>query len=226
MGKVILKRDEPHQCFARLELSNGDQVMISIAQGEVKVIKMKWAGMLPGPTLWKSGSVAEIAEKFFDETKLPHRPIEAVIDKVIDCRSADEVVVRLSAEPDRVLRQYVAALEKTGYRVIRDISELPYPKDMIKSALRHYLRKVNRADQRAVDALEVAYVSLSHFQPLTTEERDAVFLMESVHHTPEEKIEGGDLYSAVLSRWHADAAALLDELRSLPHRAEPDNGRA
>jgi len=50
--------------------------------------------------------------------------------------------------------------------------------------------------------------------------------MESVHHTPEEKIEGGDLYSAVLSRWHADAAALLDELRSLPHRAEPDNGRA
>jgi hypothetical protein len=134
--------------------------------------------------------------------------------------------VRLSAEPDRVLRQYVAALEKTGGRVIRDISELPYPKDMIKSALRHYLRKVNRADQKAVDALEVAYLSLSHFQPLTTEEQDAVCLMESVHHTPEEKIEGGDLYSGVLSRWHADAAALLDELRSLSHQVEPDSGQA
>ena len=103
MGKVLVKRDEPHQCFARLELNNGDQVMISVAQGEVKVIKMKWAGMLPGPTLWKSENVAEIAEKFFDETKLPQRPIEAVIDKVIDCRSADEVVARLSAEPDHVL---------------------------------------------------------------------------------------------------------------------------
>ena len=226
MGKVLVKRDEPHQCFARLELNNGDQVMISIAQGEVKVIKMKWAGMLPGPTLWKSGSGAEIAEKFFDETTLPQKPIEAVIDKVIDCRSADEVVARLSAEPDHVVTQYAAALEKTGDRVIRDLSELPYPKDMIKSALRHYLKRVNRADQKAVDALEVAYVSLSHFQPLTPEERDAVFLMESVHHTPEEKLEGGDLYSAVLSRWHADAAALLDELRSLSHQAEPDNGQA
>lgn len=226
MGKVIVKRDEPHRCFARLELSNGDQVMISVAQGEVKVVKMKWAGMLPGPTLWKSGSVAETAEKFFDGATLPQSPIEAVIDKIIDCRSADDVGARLSAEPDHVLTQYAAALEKTGDRVIRDISELPYPKDMIKSALRHYLRKVNRADQKAVDALEVAYLSLSHFQPLTTEERDAVFVTESVHHTPEEKIEGGDLYGAVLSRWHADAAGLLDELRSLSHQAEPDDGRA
>ena len=225
MGKVIVKKDEPHQCFARLELSNGDQVMISVAQGEVKVVRMKWAGMLPGPTLWQSGNVAEIAEKFFDGTKLPQRPIEAVIDKVIDCRSADEVAVRLSAKPDDVLSQYVAALEKGGDRVIRDISELPHPKDMIKSALRHYL-KVNRANQKAMDALEVAYVSLSHFQPLTTEERHAVHMMEIVHHAPDDEIEGGDLYRAVLSRWHADAAALLDELRALSHQAEPENGQA
>ena len=225
MGKVIVEREAPHQSFARLELNNGDQVMISVAEGEVKVIKMKWAGMLPGPTLWKSGSVAEIVEKFFDETKLPQRPIEAVIDKVIDCRSAAEVVARLSAKPDDVLSQYVATLEKTGNRVIRDLSELPYPKDMIKFALRHYLKKVNRADQKAVDALEVAYISLSHFQPLTTEERDAVFLMQSLD-ASDEKIEGGDLYSAVLSRWHADGAALFDEVRSLSNQAEPDNGQA
>lgn len=225
MGKVIVEREAPHQSFARLELNNGDQVMISVAEGEVKVIKMQWAGMLPGPTLWKSGSVAEMVEKFFDETKLPQRPIEAVIDKVIDCRSAAEVVARLSAKPDDVLGQYVATLEKTGNRVIRDLSELPYPKDMIKSALRHYLKKVNRADQKAVDALEVAYVSLSHFQPLTTEERDAVFLMQSLD-ASDEKIEGGDLYSAVLSRWHADGAALFDEVRSLSNQAEPDNGQA
>jgi hypothetical protein len=224
MGKVIVKRDKPHQCFARLELNNGDQVMISIAQAEVKVIKMKWAGMLPGPTLWKSGSVAEIVEKFFDETKLPQRPIEAVIDKVIDCRSAAEVVARLSAKPDDVLSQYTATLEETGNRVvIRDLSELPYPKDLIKSALRHYLKKVNRVDQKAVEALEAAYVSLSHFQPLTPEERDAAFLMQSLDASDVE-IEGADLYSAVISRWHAEGAELLDELRSISNQAEPDNG--
>jgi hypothetical protein len=215
MGKVIIKRDGPQQSFARLELSNGDQVMVLVTAGQVKVIKMKWAGMLPGPTLWQSESVAEIAEKLSDETKLPQKPIEALIDMIIDCRGADEVEERLSAKPDHVLNQYVATLEKTAGRVIRDISELPYPKDMIKSALRHYLKSVNRADQRAVDALEVAYISLSHFQPLTAEEQDAVALTESVHHAPDEKIEGGDLYNAVLSRWHAEGAALLDELRSL-----------
>ena len=231
MGKVIVEREAPHQSFARLELNNGDQVMISVAEGEVKVIKMKWAGMLPGPTLWKSGSVAEIVEKFFDETKLPERPIEAVIDKVIDCRSAAEVVARLSAKPDDVLSQYVATLEKTGNKVIRDISELPYTKDMIKSALRHYLKKVDRADQKAVNSLEVAYISLSHFQPLTAEERDVVFLMQSLDHaSDDEKIErvnkGGDLYSAALARRHADGAVLFDEVRSLSNQAEPDNGQA
>ena len=40
MGKVIVKRDTPQQCFARLELNNGDQVMISVAEAEVKVTKM------------------------------------------------------------------------------------------------------------------------------------------------------------------------------------------
>jgi hypothetical protein len=217
MGKVIIKIDKPHQCFARLELNNGDQVMISIAQAEIKVIKMKWAGMLPGPTLWKSGSVTEIVEKFSDQTKLPQRPIEAVIDKVIDCHSAAEVAARLSAKPDDVLSQYAATLEKTGNKaVIRDLSELPYPKDLIKSALRHYLKKVNRADQKAVDALEVAYVSLSNFQSLTPEERDAVLVMQSVD-ASEVEIEGADVYSAVISRWHAEGAELLDELRSLSH---------
>jgi len=215
MGKVIVKRDGPHRCFARLELNNGDQVMISIAQEGIKVIKMKWAGMLPGPTLWKSGSVPEIVEKFFDGTNLPQRPIEAVIDKVIDCRSAADLVARLSAQPDDVLSQYLAKLEKTGDRVvIRDLSELPYPKDLIKSALRHYLKKVNRADQKAIEALEVAYVSLSHFQPLTPEQRNAAFLMQNLDASDVE-IEGADLYSAVISKWHAESAELLDELRSI-----------
>lgn len=160
MGKVIVKTETPEQSFARLELSNGDQVTIAVADGEITIVKMKWAGVLRGATLW---------------------------------RSAD--------------------------------AELPYPKDMIKAALRHYLKRMNRTDQKAVEALGVAYVSLSHFQPLTPEEQDAVALMESVHHTPEEKIEGGDLYDAVLARWRADGAALLHELRSMTHQAEADKRR-
>jgi hypothetical protein len=181
---------------------------------------MKWAGMLPGSTLWKSRSSEEIVEKFSDEPKLPQKLIEAVIDKVIDCRSAAEVAARLSAKPDDVLKQYLAALEKTGDKVvIRDVSELPYPKDLIKSALWHYLNRINRADQNAVQALEVAYVSLSHFQPLTPEQRDAVLMMQNVDASHVE-IEGADLYSALISRWHAEGAELLDELRSRSYGRE------
>jgi hypothetical protein len=55
--------------------------------------------------------------------------------------------------------------------------------------------------------LEVAYVSLSNFQPLTTEERDAVLIMEG--------LDDASAVAALLTRCHADGAALLDELRSL-----------
>jgi hypothetical protein len=215
MGKVIVKKDTPHQCFARLELNNGDQVMISVVQAEVKVTKMNWAGMLPGPTLWKSGSGAEIAQKFFDETKLPQRLIDAVIDSVIDCRSAADVAVRLSAKPDEVLAQYVATLGKTGRRVVRDVSELPYPKDLIKSALRHHLKKVNRVDKKAVEALEVAYVSLSNFQPHNRAAGCRSNNGGAGDAQAVERVRHGDVYRALLSRCHADGAALLDELRSL-----------
>jgi hypothetical protein len=216
MGKVIVKRERS----ARVELSNGDQVMISVAKGEVKVTKMKWAGLLPGPALWKSASATEITEEFFDETPMPLGPIDILIERIIDCRSAAEVEERLSAEPSHILRQYAAILERTCNRVIKDVSELPFPKDLIKSVLRHYLKKVHKTDKKATDALGAAYVSLSKFQPLTEVERDLVFLMQSLDHASDddksERVdEGGDLYCAVLSRWRADRDALLDELRSL-----------
>ena len=95
MGEIIAKKDTPSQCFARLRLENGDQIMISVAQSGVKVLKMKWAGLMPAATLWASASVAEIAKKFFDEREPMQRPIDSMIDKLIDCRSATEVVARL-----------------------------------------------------------------------------------------------------------------------------------
>jgi hypothetical protein len=96
MGEIIVKRDTPYQCFARLRLENGDQVMISVAQSGVKISKMKWAGMFPAATLWESRTIAEVAQKFFDEDKPLERPLDSIIEKIIDCRSAAEVVVRLA----------------------------------------------------------------------------------------------------------------------------------
>jgi hypothetical protein len=95
MGELVAKRDTPNQCWARLRLDNGDQVMISVAQSGMKIFKMRWGGMWPAATLWASSNLAEIAQKFIDETKPFQRPLDAMIDKIIDCRSAGEVVAKL-----------------------------------------------------------------------------------------------------------------------------------
>ena len=95
MGEIIVKRDTPRQCFARLRLENGEQIMISVATSGVKVFKMKWAGMYPEATLWDCASIAGIMKKFFNGQE-PKRPLDSMIAHLIDCRSAAEVVVRLS----------------------------------------------------------------------------------------------------------------------------------
>jgi hypothetical protein len=95
MGKIIAKKDTLRQCFAQLRLENGDRILISVATSGVKVSKLKWAGLFPSATLWASDSMAQVAKKFFDEQKPAQRPLDSIIDKLIDCRSAAEVVVRL-----------------------------------------------------------------------------------------------------------------------------------
>lgn len=95
MGKIILKKDTPLQCFAQLRLENGDRILISASSSGVKVVKLKWAGLFPSATLWASNSMPQVAEKLFDEQKPLQRPIDSIIDKLIDCRSAAEVAVRL-----------------------------------------------------------------------------------------------------------------------------------
>jgi len=108
MGEIIVKRDNPRQCFARLRLANGDQIMISVAQSGVKVFKMKWAGLLPGAVLWESSSIAEAAKKFFNEDKPLQRPLDSIIEKLIKCQSAAQVVVKLEG----ALTQRIESLPK------------------------------------------------------------------------------------------------------------------
>jgi hypothetical protein len=91
MGEVIVKTDTGRKCWARLKLENGDQVMIAVSQSGVKVFKMKLAGMTPAALLWESHSILELVKEFFDEGKPNQHPLDSMIDKLTDCRSAAEV---------------------------------------------------------------------------------------------------------------------------------------
>jgi hypothetical protein len=71
--------------------------MISVATSGVKVFKM-WAGIFPAATLWKSDSISHVFKTFYDEPKDFRRPLDSMIDKLIDCDSAAEVIVRLAPQ--------------------------------------------------------------------------------------------------------------------------------
>src|SRR6185369_15795852 len=96
MGQVLVKKDDDRQCFARIKLDSEEQIMISVAQSGVKIFKMKWAGLIPASTLWESKTIAEVAEKFFDDGKPFQRPLESIIDKLINCETAAAVIVQLT----------------------------------------------------------------------------------------------------------------------------------
>lgn len=96
MGVIVDKKDNKFQCYARLKLDSGEQIMISVSQTGVKIFKMKWAGLFPKSTLWESKSIEELGEKFFDKHNPLQSPLDSMIQKIIDCQSAAEVVVRLA----------------------------------------------------------------------------------------------------------------------------------
>ena len=231
MGQVVVKRDTPRQCFARLKLENGDQVMISVAGGKVKVFKMKWAGLLPGATLWTSGSVAEVVKRFFDGSKPVQRPLDAMIEALIDCRSASDIVARLcnekisdSIDGHEVLGRYAAILqEATTKGVIRNQSELPYPKATIKDVLWHRI-KLSGADPQTLDHLKIGYMALADFLPLTKEEENAVLFMQTVRcPSPDQLTDqamqkmawASELYVAALDKSSAEREELMRELDAL-----------
>jgi len=98
MGEIRAKKDTTSTCWAILRLENGDQIWISVAQASVKICKMKWGNLVPGPTLWASRSLVEVGETFFlDDYDVSKRPLDLIIEKLIDCGSAAEVCTRLTA---------------------------------------------------------------------------------------------------------------------------------
>ncbi len=74
-------------------------------------------------------------------------------------------------DPAHVLSSYANLLMKDEGAFVRDIEELPYPKDVIKQVLIYCIGVAN--DQNRA-FLAGAYVRLAIFQPLSSQEKDAL----------------------------------------------------
>jgi hypothetical protein len=96
VGTVEHKRDDKGGCWARVRLDSGERILIHVGAGLFKISKLRLRGFIPGPTLYKSASLVEAGEMFFDREHPLERPLDSVIRKVIDCDDAATVCVRLT----------------------------------------------------------------------------------------------------------------------------------
>ena len=128
-------------------------------------------------------------------------------------------------DPREVLERYVALLREPESSVVRDASELPHPKEAIRIVLQHCIRTATEPEAR--EFLENAYTSLSKFQEISEDEREALAILSGVGPLA---AEGSKLFNkqarqithvaaplqSVLDRVSAELAVLTQELKSLP----------
>jgi len=124
-----------------------------------------------------------------------------------------------------VLEKYVAILRDSSNSVVRDVSELAHPKEVIRAVLQHCIRTA--ADREGLEFLRNAYVSLSNFQQMTDAEKEALSVLTGMGPLA---TEGSKLFGkqarqithvatplqSVLDRVTAEHAVLTQELKSLP----------
>lgn len=91
MAHVVRECDDGKHCFATIRLDSGERVMVSIAWGDVRIMKMSWGGIWPAETLWKSSNADEIAATFFNGGSPTERPLVSIRNAFLNCQSTDEV---------------------------------------------------------------------------------------------------------------------------------------
>jgi hypothetical protein len=107
-----------------------------------------------------------------------------------------------------VVQKYGATLRdppKYSVSLIRDVSELPYPKAAIKAVLKDAFRRFP-----PIDALKTAYISLADFQELTDEEANALAATSGLGLIN----SSADCLESVYSRRENEKSDLVHDLKS------------
>jgi len=98
MGEIITyKNAGPQGVFCQIKLTSGERILISIAQPGIQIYKLGFKGLFPTSTIWKSDDIDQMINIFGDFALSEGTLLDAVIKKVIECKSIAEVKVILSA---------------------------------------------------------------------------------------------------------------------------------
>jgi len=122
----------------------------------------------------------------------------------------------------KVLDSYLGALNKINRASVCDVTELGYPKDLIKAVLCHCLKAIQEDDKQSF--LRKAYLSLASFHELTDEERTAATLLSeivksSAAYSEDEMAarirDAAAPLQGAIERYNAELAILGQELKAL-----------
>jgi len=110
MGEIVTyKNAGPEGVFSQIKLGNGERILISIAQPGIQIYKLKFKGLFPASTVWKTDNIDQMIVLFGDFALSEGILLDAVIKKVIGCKSIDEVKSLLSV-PNIATRELHDAL--------------------------------------------------------------------------------------------------------------------
>lgn len=99
MAKIITYKNEGAKgVFCQLKMENGERILISMTQKDTKILKLGLMGLVPMSTVWESSDIKEMIRIFANPTNPEQQPLDAIIEKLIECKSIDEVKSRIINE--------------------------------------------------------------------------------------------------------------------------------
>lgn len=186
MGRLIRYKAS----WSRVDLTNGDPVFISVAQSGVIVKKSRFGFMgsklYEEINIYKAAQVAEALNMHFGEYQVPSEMtnpvLRALTQTALQCESAAELSVRLNRaleeeahysaldenrrgvnKRNQIVSDYGIYLENNPLAgEIRDVSELPHPKNEILDAITREIAEED--DRQRREALKAAAFLLADFQ--------------------------------------------------------------
>lgn len=191
MGKVIRYVDSKAGCWSRVNVANGDPIWISVAQTGVLVKKSRMglmgAKLYNETNAYNAAKTAQALDaqirKYLTPSEMTNPVLRAFTQAALECESAAQLSVRLNrvleneATSDlisdenrrkakireQIVSEYGSYIENhPPVGEIRDVSELPYPKDEILDAIT--LEIIRESSDQTVEAMKACAIMLADFQ--------------------------------------------------------------
>jgi len=101
MGEIITYKNEGRKgVFCQIKLDNGERILISLAMSSIKIFELDSLGLIPTETIWEcnwesnTDNLEEVARLFVNPDNPSKHILDAIIDKVINCQSIEEVKLK------------------------------------------------------------------------------------------------------------------------------------